>query len=114
MYSLTLKDMRLIPIFSVLAVLAFSVLLTLPTSRHVRATGISYHLDHSAAHTPETALQATFLSSNRRTVPPRARAVWLKVPIPKAVADWEDGAVLFTASNEAAIFMHGYRVFESG
>lgn len=80
------------------------------TEHNFRATNITYFASPETEEDVESVIERQFLPTNNRTLPPHNESIWLKIPIPAAVREWEDGAVLFTGSNETVLSMQAYLV----
>lgn len=84
------------------------------TESYFRIDNVQYFLDIKGEHTIESITQQNFLPSDKKTIPPTATAIWLKILIPEKLDSWNQDAVLFTGSNETALSMQGYISHEKG
>lgn len=103
------------PVLWTLLTTVCSFLLTeIATDSYFRANNIEYYLDTSGTTTIGNIAKQSFASSENKTIPPRAQAVWLKIAIPEKLSEWEQDAVLFTGSNETAISIEGFISHDGG
>lgn len=103
------------PVLWTLLVTVCSFLFTeLAINSYFRADDVQYFLDTKGEQTIESIQQQIFLPSDKKTIPPVAMAIWLKILIPEKLSSWEQDAVLFTGSNETALSMQGYISHEAG
>lgn len=97
------------PILWTLLVAVCSFLFTeISTDSYFRIDDVQYFLDTKGEQAIESIQQKNFLPSHKKTIPPIAAAIWLKILIPEKLNSWEQDAVLFTGSNETALSMQGY------
>lgn len=103
------------PILWTLFTIVCSFLLAeISTDSYLRIPNVEYYLDQSGQQTIETVTQQAFASSEKKTISPTAKAIWLKIAIPEKLQTWEQDAVLFTGSNETALSMEGFIAHDDG
>jgi len=81
---------------------------------YFRIDNVEYFADTKGELTIDNIAQQNFQSSDKKTIPPYAVAIWLKILIPDKLNSWEQDAVLFTGSNETVLSMQGYISHEGG
>ncbi|AZZ35601.1 hypothetical protein CIK05_01900 [Bdellovibrio sp. qaytius] len=84
------------------------------TDSYFRIENVEYYLDNQGQQTIESIPTQSFISSEKKTIAPKAQAIWLKMAIPEKLNDWDQDAVLFTGSNETVHSMQGYITHEGG
>lgn len=95
-------------LWTVLTVVCSFLLPRIASDSYLRVPYVEYYLDHDGQHTIETIRQQPFISSEKKTIPPVAKAIWLRMAVPEKLQSWEQDALLFTGSNEAALSMEGF------
>lgn len=100
-------------LWTVLVIVCSFFISKMNTESYARIQNIEYFLDFDGQQTIDSITQQSFVPSDKKTIPPKALAIWLKLQIPEVVSTWQEGAILFTGSNEAAVSMQGY-IFQNG
>lgn len=101
-------------LWTVLAIVCSFLLAEISNDSYLRVSNVEYYLDQDSAQTIEAVRHQVFASSEKKTIPPTAKAIWLKISIPEKLQSWEQDAVLFTGSNETALSMEGFITHEEG
>lgn len=81
---------------------------------YVRTSTVSYFLDSTGSLSIEEALRQSFVDSHMKQIPPRAKAIWVRMPIPNVVSEWDEDSVMFTGTNETVTSMRAYLVSPRG
>lgn len=101
------------PVLWTLLTLVCSFLLPkIASDSYLRASQVEYYLDQDGQQTIEAIRQQPFVSSEKKTIPPAAKTIWLKIAVPDSLQSWEQDAILFTGSNETALSMEGFLTHE--
>lgn len=95
-------------LWTVLTIVCSFLLAEIETNSYLRVPNVEYHLDQEGLQTIDIVRQQPFTPSEKKTIPPTAKAIWLKIAIPEKLQSWEQDAVLFTGSNETALSMEGF------
>ena len=95
-------------LWTVLTIICSFLLAEMATDSYMRISDVEYFADQSGLQTIETVKTQPFVSSEKKTIPPTAQVIWLKIAIPEKLQNWEQDAVLFTGSNETALSIEGF------
>ncbi len=100
-----------LPVVCTLFVIVCSFLLShLNSDLYLRASDVEYLYDPTGTQSIESVLLTPFTKSQKKTIPPLSKVVWIKVKVPELVNQWMAESVFFTGSNETATSMNGYLV----
>lgn len=95
-------------LWTVLTIVCSFLLAEMETDSYLRVPNVEYHLDQEGLQTIDIVRQQPFTPSEKKTIPPTAKTIWLKIAIPEKLQSWEQDAVLFTGSNETALSMEAF------
>lgn len=95
-------------LWTVLTLVCSFLLPRIASESYLRVPYTEYYLDHEGHQTIESIRQQPFLSSEKKTIPPAAKTIWLRIAVPEKLQSWDQDAILFTGSNEAALSMEGF------
>lgn len=101
-------------LWTTLTIICSFLLAEISNDSYLRVSNVEYYTDPNGLQTIEAVKQQPFISSEKKTIPPTAKVIWLKITIPEILQSWEQDAVLFTGSNETALSMEGFITHDGG
>lgn len=101
-------------LWTTLAIVCSFLLAEMSADSYLRIANVEYFTDLNGIETIDSIKHQKFVSSEKKTIPPTAKVIWLKIAIPEKLQTWEQDAVLFTGSNETALSMEGFITHDQG